>query len=912
MFKSKTYYQQTGFFLLVFGLMMLCSNTAFAFIDVTYGPNGKVSPDGRIMIGNGATQVFTITPDAGYVLDDLTLLPQGGVLASVKDQVVNNTYTFKHGLIYFYKLNATFKVMPAQFVISASAGTGGTITPSGSVSVYEGDSKAFTITPNEGYEVEDVKVDAASVGAVTSYAFQSVSSNRTISVTFKTTVVQHKITASAGTNGTIDPSGDVMVDEGGSETFTMTPKTGYAVDDVKVDGNSAGAVTTYTFEDVISDHTIAVTFKTAPVQYKITATAGANGSISPSGDVTVDKGASKTFTITPNSGYAVEDVKVDGASVSAVTTYTFTNVTANRTISVTFKTASVTQYKITASAGANGSISPSGDVMVDSGGSKTFNMTPNSGYVVEDVKVDSTSVGAVTTYMFSNVTSARTISVTFKAVSVNQFVITATADVNGSISPSGNVTVDKGGTQKFAMIPDAGYEVSDVLLNGSSIGVQTEFTFSNVSMNFTIHVTFKESAAAQYTITATSEGSGAIVPAGAVSVSKGTSRTFTMTPAAGYQVKDVTVNGASVGAVTTYIFNNVSANHSINVVFVSMTTPQYKITASAGSNGTIYPAGDVMVNEGSSRTFSMSPNPGYEVEAVTVDGKAFGAVSDYTFPNVTANHIISVTFKASAVAQFTINASAGSNGSISPPGAVTVNSGASRTFTMLPNAGYEVENVTVDGSSVGAVSTYTFTGVTAGHSIFVTFKGTGVQYSITASAGSNGSISPAGAVKVNSGLSQAFTMLFAVGYAVDDVQVDGKSVGAVTSYTFQNVTSNHSIYVSFKASGKSYTITATAGLNGSIYPEGGVVVKEGDSQVFTMLLSEGYAVKDVLVDGKSVGAVGSYTFPSVTTNHEIHVTFRSTSVTPSCVPGDADGDGQIGLPDVIYNLQVISDKRKQP
>ncbi len=87
------------------------------------------------------------------------------------------------------------------------------------------------------------------------------------------------------------------------------------------------------------------------------------------------------------------------------------------------------------------------------------------------------------------------------------------------------------------------------------------------------------------------------------------------------------------------------------------------------------------------------------------------------------------------------------------------------------------------------------------------------------------------------------------------------------------------------------------------------MVKEGDSQVFTMLLSEGYAVKDVLVDGKSAGAVGSYTFPSVTTNHEIHVTFRSTSGTSSCVPGDADGDGRVGLADVVYDLQVVSGTR---
>ena len=71
--------------------------------------------------------------------------------------------------------------------------------------------------------------------------------------------------------------------------------------------------------------------------YTITATAGANGSISPSGDTTVAQGANQTYTITANSGYHIKDVKVNGSSVGAVATYTFTNVTANATITVEFE-----------------------------------------------------------------------------------------------------------------------------------------------------------------------------------------------------------------------------------------------------------------------------------------------------------------------------------------------------------------------------------------------------------------------------------------------------------------------------------------------------------------------------------------------------------------------------------------------
>ena len=153
----------------------------------------------------------------------------------------------------------------------------------------------------------------------------------------------------------------------------------------------------------------------AAQDYTITATAGTNGSITPSGEVTVNKGESATFTITPNNGYHIEDVLVDGVSVGAVSTYTFSNVTANHTITATFaKDADpVTRYRIEASAGEGGSISPEGIVRVSQGGSQSFTITPDEGYRIEDVLVDGESVGPVSEYTFKNVRAWHTITVTF-------------------------------------------------------------------------------------------------------------------------------------------------------------------------------------------------------------------------------------------------------------------------------------------------------------------------------------------------------------------------------------------------------------------------------------------------------------------------------------------------------------------
>ncbi len=79
----------------------------------------------------------------------------------------------------------------------------------------------------------------------------------------------------------------------------------------------------------------------------------------------------------------------------------------------------------------------------------------------------------------------------------------------------------------------------------------------------------------------------------------------------------------------------------------------YTITASAGSNGSISPSGSVGVMETSSKTFTFTPSSGYAVSNVVVDGVSQGAISSYTFSNISGNHTISVTFQFSSSMPFT-------------------------------------------------------------------------------------------------------------------------------------------------------------------------------------------------------------------------------------------------------------------
>ncbi len=294
------------------------------------------------------------------------------------------------------------------------------------------------------------------------------------------------------------------------------------------------------------------------------------------------------------------------------------------------------------------------------------------------------------------------------------------------------------------------------------------------------------------------------------------------------------------------IFNYDPNGNLVSRTVAGSQSQLYTITSSAGSGGTISPSEPqgVKVVSGSSYTFTITPDAGGQcISSVTVDGSSIGTPESYTFMNVTANHTISAAF---ATCTYPITVSFTGNGTITP-GSGNVQYGSSPTFTIAANAGSNLYGVVVDGESEGAISSYTFTDVTAAHTISASFAPT---YLISTSLVGYGTVSPISPT-VNYGASPTFTITPPQGISIWDVQVDGVSQGAITSYTFNNVSADHTLFVTFNA-----IQNATSGATYSSLQAAYEAAQNGD----TLKIQSGLLTEDFTADQPtSVTIDGGYT-----------------------------------------------------
>jgi hypothetical protein len=227
-----------------------------------------------------------------------------------------------------------------------------------------------------------------------------------------------------------------------------------------------------------------------------------------------------------------------------------------------------------------------------------------------------------------------------------------------------------------------------------------------------------------------------------------------------------------------------------------------------------------------------------------------------------------------ALSNFTINAAAGVNGTISPAGATVVTPGSNLAYTVTPDPGFQVAALVVDGTTLPGATSYTFTNVTTDHYINAYFVAGTATATINAAAGPNGAISPAGATSVTLGGDQGYTITPDPGFQVAALVVDGTTLPGAASYNFTNVTADHYINAYFDVLPATFTISAAAGPGGAISPAGANTVAGGSNQTFTITPNPGLTVAALVVDGTVLPGATSYTFTNVTSDHYINAYFQ--------------------------------------
>ncbi len=332
------------------------------------------------------------------------------------------------------KFNLTFSEA-SPHVVLVEVTDGGSSNLTGSYQINNGNNLDFVFKPDQGYKVDKMLINdveqtlSPNNGEVVFYQVTDIQEALDIEIQFAERN-SYMVNLALSSGGSASQAlGNNVVLSADSWNVMLQPDAGHRIVDIILDDKSHGAATLLAIDEVYANHQVQVKFE--KFQYQISARSGSNGSISSAGTTVLEYGASQTYTISPNSGYEVDRVYVDGAFIGTSLTYVFSNLDANHTIYVEFEKEPVF-YTFTIKAGDNGNITP-GELTTSPGEDVTFSILPDEGYLISDVLVDRTSVGVVEEYTFTDISRAHRIEAIFEEIPM---VLAGAVDANYSIYPN--------------------------------------------------------------------------------------------------------------------------------------------------------------------------------------------------------------------------------------------------------------------------------------------------------------------------------------------------------------------------------------------------------------------------------------------------------------------------------------------
>lgn len=253
----------------------------------------------------------------------------------------------------------------------------------------------------------------------------------------------------------------------------------------------------------------------------------------------------------------------------------------------------------------------------------------------------------------------------------------------------------------------------------------------------------------------------------------------------------------------------------------------------------------------------------------------YGAFPD-NIGTTTAQSYIDSIYANYTMQNALVTPSAGTDGSISPNTPQTVNLNATTAFTLSPDTGYSISSVTGTCGGTLTGNTYTTVPITTNCTVMANFAIN--TYSVTPSAGANGSISPATVQTVNYNTTKAFTVTPNTGYSISSVTGTCGGTLSGTTYTTGPITSNCTVTATFAIN--TYTVTPSAGANGSISPTTPQTINYNNSASFTIIPNAGYIIESA--SGCFGGTLNGYIYTTgpVTGNCTVTATFAVDSTSP--------------------------------
>lgn len=845
--------------------------------------NGQFTLSAYNDIRYGNTVNVTATPNSGYKVKEVVVTTRENNAKTITVHGNNNDWAFVMPKANV-KVEVTFE--KELYLVSVATVEGVTVTLNKNYAYYGEEVLVSNVLLEDGYSLLRLEANGT---VVTDNKFTMPAANVTVKAFLEKE--KYTVTVNEVVNGTVTIDGGLTHEFGETVAINLDPDDNYQLDTVAVTTESGESVTVtdLTFVMPTENVEVTVTFKETVATYSVTVNEAENGTVYADKTQAVF-GEKVTLILLPDGKYEIDTIIVQGASAVQVTNNSFAMPNSDVTVTVTFVKKS---YTVTA-------VSPNGTTDLQTsykwGEKVAFTVTASDNYEVASVTIKyeghspETLTKLSTGYEFTMPEADVTVTVNY---TLKKYVLTIDSNItNGSVMLMNTGTeFTEGDLISVLAEPSNGYYLKSLTYNDIDITTTKQFIMPGSSV--TIKAEFEKKSYSLSISVTSGEASGSVTT-GTTSPLYDDLITLTVTPASGFALSKLSVDGVDVTSQVSdgqYTFNMPAKSVTVIAIFESRA---FTITVTQPSEG-----GEISSSVESARynaevVLSIKLNMGYALVGfvVTCDGTAvtLTKVSDTSYKFNMPNGDITVTAETEKV-DYALSASvSGVGGTVTIDGGkTTATYGEEITLTIAPTDGYRLKTISGNDGAITCIkvndTSYKFTMTDA--TVVITAEFEKIPYNInsTVSGGVGGTVTVS--ETAIDGTEVTVTLNPSTGYHVSSITVNDDDVILTevnaTTYKFTMPASNVTVAVTFAPTDYTVTVTVSGG-HGTATPDK-TTANYGETITITTNPDSGYIVDTIKLDGTVISG-NAFTMPA--SNAQVVVTFKVDSVTVStgtCVNG---------------------------